>query len=468
MKRMGIVSLLLLGLAACGGGDEEIRKNETVTPHPTEVKGSLTGRVLDAFHKPLTTATVKVDVGSAIRSSSVNEHGYFTIAKLPAGGTLDVRIEATGFVAAAFQAGIPAEAGEFPQNEISVDTGDIVLFPASDVIEFEVLSDWAERLLIKEARCHVSPAWGSTSLAVGEMYFAAEAAEGVLRCGGVPPLSLLAAHDGRVRISFPAQDVDGDGVPDHAGGEWEYTAEDLYIEGVPAISLSVLGYDLKVVATNTPLLKSGFPLPGISPDADVEILFDHPVEVVDLEVTDQSNGKSVEASATSDGPWLRIRPGSKWGEGQVYRYRVFVQPVGWPRRVLTYSAEFFVASSGALEVAATIPGPATEVLLGNPVELHFSEWIYGPNGPRDFSVQFNHDLDENGEIGNAPYELGNSTSLSVIFAGGELYGNWAVFDAPQNLPVGIEIHLLLDGETFFDTSGALVGSLTTTLEVEEE
>lgn len=474
MKRVAIVSLLLLALGACAG-DEEVRKDEKVTPRPTEVKGAIAGRVVDPYDRPIAGAVVKVDMGKSVRTIPVGENGYFHAKDVPAGGTVAVRVEAEGHSGAEFWVDMYAEAGDYPQKDIVHDVGHILLLPLSDVLEIHVVDVWAQPVRVQGALCRVWPAWVWGENQRGNLVVPAEAEEGKLRCPGIPPAVLLAAMDGSIEVSFPAQDVNGDGWPDLEGVLWGMSAWDLIKDPSPTILLDQLGENLEVVATNAPALVWEFPLPGIGTNAPVEIYFNNPPVVLDLEVNkfDETGslGEVVEAKAEVDGARVRIFPGASWEAGQAYRFVLEVHPVGHPRLEERFWTYFFVASSGEVKVDATFTGPpdAAEVVAGDTVWLRFSEWLYCADAPCAVGVQFERDLDGSGEVGDAPWELGNDTAIMAIVGEGDSFGMMAVFDAPVDIPVGTKVHVFMDRDPLFDTSGTLLhGSITATLEVEVE
>lgn len=466
MKRWGIASLLLLGLAACGG-DQEVRHDGTTTPKPTEVKGSLTGRVLDPFRQPIPNASVKIDVGSEVRSFPVGDGGYFAVRNLPAGGSLDVRIVAEGYTMARFQADIPAEAGDYPQKGISVDVGDIHLLPRTETLEFPVINEAGQRLRVENAMCGFGPAWIWDEMPVDGIFLAAEVDEGVIRCPGLPPTSLLRSYSGVVVISFPAQDLDGDGFAEYAGANMHFEGSRLATEGMPTIFMENIALDIVVVASNTPDLLSAGTMPALPSDDPVEIVFSVPVVALDVQVAELAGEESVEATAEVDGATLRIRPKDGWKKGQGYRYNVAVHPVGFPSHVLVKGTTFYVESSGTITASATFDdwNDDQQAAIGEPIDLHFSEYIHVPLAPEPVDIQFNADLDMSGEIGDADYELGSPVRLSLVIS--DEISREATFFTLVDLPEDTEMHIFLGSFVCLDMSEKPVGDLVATLKAKE-
>src|SRR5690606_18777825 len=89
MKRIAAVLAVLVVAAACADEGESHREG-TMKTRPSQVRGSITGRVLNPLKEPITAAVVRVTLPSGVRSVPVDANGYFAVHNLPAGGTLPV------------------------------------------------------------------------------------------------------------------------------------------------------------------------------------------------------------------------------------------------------------------------------------------------------------------------------------------------------------------------------------------
>lgn len=223
MKRIAAVLAVLVVAAACADEGESRREGTTRT-RPSQVRGSLTGRVLNPLKEPISAAVVRVTLPSGVRSVPVDGDGYFAIHGLPAGGTLPVRIEAEGHTHATLSPWLEAEAGDYPHDDVSHDLGDVLLFPRSGELSIPVTTATGEEVEIEGATCRISPTWvseqGPSSQQMGSDVFAAEAESGRLHCKDLPRFDLWMVHGGSLDVFVPAQDFDGDGRAEYAGAIW--------------------------------------------------------------------------------------------------------------------------------------------------------------------------------------------------------------------------------------------------------
>lgn len=471
MKRTGLIIAVVGALAACGDASE-IRHDGTMNPVPTQVRGSITGRVLDPAGQPVEGAQVLYSTAKGVRSHAVRDDGYFLVEGVPAGGYLPVRIEAEGYTFARLRPYLSADAGDYPQEGTSRDLGDILLFPRSDELETRVLlSPGAEKIEVEGATCSFGPTFlreqsGNDPNRYGSFESEAESSEGLIRCLDLPALDLLAKVDGWVEITVPPQDLDGDGYADFEGGRFVWGALELLTEGPSPIELHPRSETLEIVRSNVPFLLGMELLPALPADADVEIDFSHPVEVLFHELRTFPTDEEIEHTVEVDGNRVTLKGAAPWVKGGGYGAFLLVSPVGSPRIVKEISAQFIIESSGAIEVSATFADLDEDgvAAANEPIALEFSEYflLEGTN----FEVQFNHDLDESGEIGDGPYELGSGTAVPGAFDAFAIV-HATTLRVPFELPEGVEIVLLFEGQGHQDVNGNLIGDLVATLASEE-
>lgn len=474
MRKLGAMLAVLVVATACADEGESHREG-TMKTRPSQVRGSITGRVLNPLKEPITAAVVRVTLPSGVRSVPVDANGYFAVHNLPAGGTLPVRIEAEGHTHALLSPRLDAEAGEYPQNDISHDLGDVLLFPRSGELTVPVTTEAGEMVEIDGATCLVFPTWvnevGSWVDSAGTDLFPAEVEPGRIRCGGLPRLDLWTLHGGTVDVFVPAQDFDGDGHAEYAGAVWSYTAEQLLSQDPAAQMLGPTAPgDFVVVRTNVPYLVGGPVHEAIGADEEMEIVFSQPigdVPVVWMLEVNSGGEQEIEVSPRVEGDRLRISKAGGWTKGTMLYFAIFAAPKG-SRELRPFFGVALVGSDEEVRMTAVFDDDDDDgfAAVNQDIRIEFSQMLV-LSRLVSIPVQVDADLDGSGEIGDAPFELGNDASGFLSFSA--LYGILpsGTLRIPAQIPVGAKIVLLPEAGSVFDAGGNSLVDLTAVLEARE-
>lgn len=456
-------------LVACGGDEEATRIVETRNPKPAKVSGAVAGRVLDIYQQPLAGAVVEVSTREGARSTTVDAEGYFTLPGLSAGGTVEVRITAEGHTTARIAATIPANAGEFLLEGNTLDIGEISLLSLESSVSFPVRDIWGNQLLVEGAVCEVAPAWlehQSTTIRPRGL-FRTEAAsiEGELRCDAIPSIDLLGTTNSSLRIYIPAQDFDADGHPEFDGLFIKYTGADLMEAAQTPIVLTSRHDGLDIVSSNIPfLMDPATVFPPIAKDQELFIEFNLPVELLVGFAGSETAGKVFEASFEVEDTIIRIRPEDEWMRGVDLGVILIVRAVGSPTNEPFEVFAVFVAEP-ADEIApiayfedADENGVAE---LDELIRFSLGGVCVNQSPNTEISFAIDADLDSSGTIGDAPYELGHGTLGTASLNQGITLGG--SFEAPVEIPGGVDLILYLNEAIVFDANGQLMGELVVPL-----
>lgn len=472
MKRIRLV-LALMAIAACGD-DEPTRQEGTLKTRPSMVFGSLSGRVLDPLERPIPGATIRVTSPRATRTQLADANGFFHFRELPAGGTVEVRIEVEGHTNATLFAELDADAGDQPQNETHHDLGDVLLFPLGDDLVVPVTTAAGDPLDVQGAYCSVGPVHvvdkGEDREYSPGKIVSAESTPGELRCRGIPKLDFWAGFDGGVGLFVPAQDVDGDGHADYQGSTWWFSARELNEGRSTSIRLDTFGDDsLEVVRSNIHVNAWDPLIPPLGVEEDVEIVFSRPVQVEFARIVEyrEEDLPPLDLPVEVEGDRVRISNPEGWKEGMIYLLLLAVSPSG-SRNLLGLEAIFVVESSGELQATATFEDADGNGVTdsGEPITVSFSEYVFFRGGG-DVEVQVDYDLDGSGEIGDAPFELGSDEARPLIASSPATPVTRAVVALPVPVPAGAKLVVRSAGQVMFDTSGNPVALPPLTLEAEE-
>lgn len=469
-KYFGI--LAAIAFIACGGGTDETRQQETRNTKPSEARGSVNGRIVDAYHRPLAGAQVIVSLPGGSRSQTVGEDGHFSIGGLPLGSYLDFRAEAEGHSRGNWTWYIEAEAGEFPLAGATLDVGDIMLLPLTGVFHFDVYSKHGEKVQIEDVTCTYYPAWvldsGNLSPDVGGSgQIVAETGEGFGRCENLPSIEVLAALGGDLRVDVPAQDLDGDGVVEYRGISAVFSASELLEGGPGPLVLEEMFGLAEVLWSNLSDLSHGDLLPALPIGDTIEIEFSYPMIPVVVAMWD-AEGNLIDVEVEVDGTMVRIQPEEELPAGAHFDLALRLHPAGHPLEILEIDTEFVTASSGVMSAVAEFEDldDDGEVALNELVTVRFSEGFFSSLGANAVLFSINADLDESGEIGDAPYEHGNPTEGTVMLSGSPMRTQ-GTFNAPVVIPGDAELILFLGEGFFLNANGNKVENLSVPLAVSQ-
>lgn len=431
--RNTIVSILVLGfLASCAESDPTPFTND-VTIDPTTTRGSIVGQVENLLGEPIVGATVTVPVKDGVRKTVTGPDGRFALDNLPGGSSLDVRIEAEGYLPARTTAVIPNSAGRTPIDRGIAVVGPLALLKGDGRVEFELVGKDGSLLEAPSGSCSVEGTWIhlEDGDARGNLTVAAKFEDGRMVCDGLPNLGEFAMLEGVIAFRFEKIDVDGDGHWDYRGTDGYATARDLFLEGthVHRIWLTPRESDpVTVVASNVPHLMlepvASRPVPAAR---GVEILFSAPVVVHHASIVEEGNEERPAFETQVDGAMVRLVPdGGPWPEGQLLTLDLRIAPLSEPLAVHSFGGVFLTSASAPPTVTASFVDAdsngeldATEVLV-----IEFSQYISSVGDPlASLYFELDLDLDGSGVIGDAEGEYGASDEFRASSDPGSRYQN---------------------------------------------
>ncbi len=435
MRSCSIFAILgLLVVSACGGTDTPQETGPNITKvEPSEVRGTVWGMVLQAgSHEALEGARVSLSVADEIRSTEAEEMGLFSFGDVPAGGEVGLSISFEGYSRATLKARVPAEAGDFPVENIGAFVGPVALFPLDGTADVQLLGHDGQVVNDASARAVASAAWVDLeegARQVGFISTASTSANGRLDFSGLPNLSDLALYDGRV--SFIVDPVfDGDDLR-YLGHSESHSAAYLAARGGRVtITLAPPGenHPLLPIASNVGSLLSsgGTPLPGdsvVGINEAIRVAFNQPLDPNTLEATVYDQGGEVihpTLSRIDDGNVVRIAPdGETYLGGRAYRVLLEVQAAATGsihNRVRRHGSFFATPLDQEVKVigARMVDNSGSDSLeAGDEVFIDLSQAIGLGQGRTDlsFPIYLNHDLNGSGTTGDARGEIGSDDPI---------------------------------------------------------
>lgn len=415
--RNTIVSILVLGfLASCAESDPTPFTND-VTIDPTTTRGSIVGQVENLLGEPIVGATVTVPVKDGVRKTVTGPDGRFALDNLPGGSSLDVRIEAEGYLPARTTAVIPNSAGRTPIDRGIAVVGPLALLKGDGRVEFELVGKDGSLLEAPSGSCSVEGTWIhlEDGDARGNLTVAAKFEDGRMVCDGLPNLGEFAMLEGVIAFRFEKIDVDGDGHWDYRGTDGYATARDLFLEGthVHRIWLTPRESDpVTVVASNVPHLMlepvASRPVPAAR---GVEILFSAPVVVHHASIVEEGNEERPAFETQVDGTMVRLVPdGGPWPEGQLLAFDLRIAPLSSPFETESVVGVFLTSASSLLTATASFVDTDDDGHLGagEVLVIEFSQFVYSifSDEPETLVYEFDFDLDGSGLVGDAEGEYG--------------------------------------------------------------
>lgn len=464
MRRLGI-AIVLLALAGCGGDEEEPRIEETHAPRPTVVKGGVVGRVLDFYQQPIADAEIEVTVEDGIRLATIDDAGFFVVNGIPAGGDVRLEIRAEGHGSISIRANIPAAAGEIPQEKMFLDLGDILLVPLVAELKIPVLGPLGEKILVQGAECIFGPTvLRNYVVTEGHQVAPVEATAGSIRCTELPSPEVFVALDGSVLLSIPAQDLDGDGHAEYEGVLLEIWGEEMVSGEIEAIVLQPRNENFEILRSNVPSFESdGEMYPALAAGSVIEIEFSTPVELLHSRVWNTFKRLDFETSVEVDGTIVRIRPADEWPQGEAVHVELWARPASpVPEAVQYFSAYGLIEGMGAIGGVARFEDSDDDgdVDVNEEVTVVFDEYFVLMSIAIEVAYSVDADLDESGEIGDAPYELGHATRGFISLRPNvSRLVNWGSFTSDVEIPGEAELVLFFDDNIFMDSTARMLGTM---------
>lgn len=480
MKRLAFV-LTALALAFACGDDEPVQSEGRLRARPSRALGSLAGRVIDPLGQALTDARVRIVLSDGERTAATDSSGAFRFANVPAIGTVEVRVEKEGFTRAFVPARLEAEAGDYPQNEIVHDVGDILLFPLGDEVVFPVWTPTRSDVAVEDAVCVFGPTFyqrqGNGRAGRAQTHVQAESRPGEIACPNLPRLDFWSANGGWLELFVPAQDFDGDGHAEYAGYVRRYAAEELYGNAVEPIVLEPRQTDdpsvgLQIVQSNIEIYRKWepvWPMPALKSDDVAEIVFAVPVDVVSVLVWKDSADvlERDETIVETEPDRVRFRISGGWEKGKLYVVFLVVREKesGF---VEMLDGRFTVESSGEIEVRALFLDSDDDGIAAanETLRVELSEYVFGVSDGV-IAVQVDADLDGSSEIGDSPYELGSDIFAVLDFESPfQPMGRKLYFRFPVEIPEGARLVFTHRDRVLLNTSGERFDIPSVTLEAE--
>ena len=427
-----------MALPACGGEEEESLGVSNVSP-----QGSVGGLVVDAATRaPLEGVKVAVIAGGAIyppadKPCQTDSNGYFAVQGVPAGALIIQLTPKKTHGAVEITATLPGAAGEFPLGNATLSLGPVGLVPLADKqTAFSVLlitPDGAPATTgMVKAYARASVGWvdyasGSPKPNGTTVVGAATGASGLVSFVGLPAFDQLAGIVGSggisdlVRVQIPPFDSDKDGTLDFLGKEQSFYVNKL-VGSIPTVVLSSSSAPSKLTIQASSLAGLG---PGgtkvISAAAGVVfVTFNLPV-LKDLTAAtiydEQGLPTTLLPEVAVSGNLMTIKlKGLQQGAEYNMSLHTYASVEG---RLLegNFGAPLFTAPPKGLPVSAVLTRAADNP---NKIRVTFSEPVGTTVANKHLSggdavVYFDRDLDGSGVKGDAPAELGASSSSVTLY-----------------------------------------------------
>ena len=459
MKRL-FVFASLLALAACGSGGtgqdlngdgiddpaNPLVPDSVTTVTPSSPKGRVSGRVTDMKGAPLAGAEVVVSSTDPTVSTAITDAlGLFFVDKLTGGSTVGVFVKMAGFAPAWTTALVPGATGNFPLNDGEIFVGTLALLPVSDdAVTFNVLGyDGAP--IDGTATLVVTPGFvlnSGKNEGMGSISVSGTVTAGVLTFSGVPkPQEAAWMSTAGIDVRYtvyvnPLVDATGAG---YGGLIFPVLAKDLLTDpwNRTLVLPAPTGNEaLAILATNVQNLRSSTPSPArdnlIAKSETIYVVFNQPI-ADDLFVEIRNDEGALKDSVAIPinlpvknalGTELQITaraPG--FTDGQKYNLVIQASPRFNPAGgIVTFSGPFFGGDATApKQLQAPTVSVQERALTHNGVwdltetlEIVFDKYIgRGDSTPLTLPVFFENDLNNNGEIGDAPGELGSNQPICI-------------------------------------------------------